>query len=96
MDYKNVVLSFIKDIVSDINKVEISVVEEEKDVTIFIYGDNENISRLIGKHGIIANSLREAINIAGKENNKFVHIHFEDKDKEDKDTKVEDTTPNQE
>lgn len=78
MDYKAVIHSFIDSIVTDPNAVEIDIKEEERDITIFIYADNDNVSRLIGKHGIIANALREAINIAGKEDNKFVHLHFED------------------
>ena len=81
MDYKTVIHSFIDSIVTDPNNVEIEIKEEERDITIFIYADNDNVSRLIGKHGVIANALREAINIAGKEDNKFVHLHFEDKAK---------------
>jgi len=81
MDYKNIIHSFIDTIVTKPEEVEIEIKEEERDVTISIYADNENVSRLIGKHGVIANALREAINIAGKEDNKFVHLHFEDKAK---------------
>ncbi|MCQ2794058.1 MAG: KH domain-containing protein [Bacilli bacterium] len=78
MDYKAVIHSFIDAIVTDPSKVEIELKEEERDITIYIYADNDNVSRLIGKHGVIANALRETINIAGKEDNKFVHLHFED------------------
>ncbi|MCQ2792747.1 MAG: KH domain-containing protein [Bacilli bacterium] len=78
MDYQAIIHSFIDTIVTKPEAVEIDIKEEERDITIFIYADNENVSRLIGKHGVIANALREAINIAGKEDNKFVHLHFED------------------
>lgn len=78
MDYKSVIHSFIDNIVTKPESVEIDIKEEERDVTIFIYADNENVSRLIGKHGVIANALREVVNIAGKEDNKFIHLHFED------------------
>lgn len=78
MDYKAIIHTFIDSIVTKPEAVEIDIKEEERDVTIFIYADNENVSRLIGKHGVIANALREAINIAGKEDNKFIHLHFED------------------
>lgn len=90
MDYNKIIHSFIDPIVNDINKVTIDIKEEARDVTISIYADNENVSRLIGKHGVIANALREAINIAGKEDNKFVHIHFEDKDKKETTTPTTD------
>ena len=83
MDYKTIIHSFIDTIVTKPDEVEIDIKEEERDITISIYADNENVSRLIGKHGVIANALREAINIAGKEDNKFVHLHFEDKAKKD-------------
>jgi len=86
MDYKAIIHSFVDSIVTEPDKLDIEIKEEERDITIFIYADNENISRLIGKHGIIANALREAINIAGKEDNKFVHLHFEDISKKGTDT----------
>jgi predicted RNA-binding protein YlqC (UPF0109 family) len=44
-----------------------------------------DIARLIGKHGIIANSLREVLSIAGKSENRRVFLKFEsfDENKED-------------
>ena len=88
MDYKSIIHSFIDTIVTKPEEVEIDIKEEERDITIFIYADNENVSRLIGKHGVIANALREAINIAGKEDNKFIHLHFEDKAKKGQTTET--------
>ena len=81
MDYKAIIHSFIDPIITDPNDINIDIKEEERDITINILASNENISRLIGKHGKIANAIREAINIAGKEDNKFVHVHFDDKEK---------------
>ena len=94
MDYQAIIHSFIDAIVTDPKSVEIDIKEEERDITIFIYADNDNISRLIGKHGLIANALREAINIAGKEDNKFVHLHFEDKNKKGQENQVAPTSNN--
>ena len=80
INYKTIIHSFIDSIIINYNNVDIDVIEKNnKNVDIFIYADNENISRLIGKQGVIANALREIINIVGKKNNKFIHIYFEDK-----------------
>lgn len=82
--YHDIIKHFIGSMVSDFDNVEISVNEEEKNVTIGIVAESENISRLIGKKGIVANSLREIINIVGKDNEKFIHVYFKDKNKIDK------------
>lgn len=87
IDYKNIIRSFVGNMVNDFNNVEINVNEEEKNVTINIIADNENIARLIGKEGRVANSLREIVSIIGKDNEKFIHLYFKDKNKNNTDTK---------
>ena len=39
--------------------------------------EKEDTARLIGHRGIIANALREVVGVAGKSENKRVHIKFE-------------------
>lgn len=82
--YYDIIKHFIGSMVSDFDNIEVSVNEEEKNVTIGIVAESENISRLIGKKGRVANSLREIINILGKDNEKFIHVYFKDKNKIDK------------
>lgn len=56
--------------------------ESEKDVVLLIVSENEDTARLIGKKGVVANALREVISIAGKNENKRIHLKFESFDEE--------------
>ena len=78
MDYEKIIHALIDEIVEEPESVLIRVIDEsEKDVTILIATEKNDTARLIGKHGIIANSLREMISVAGKSENKHIHLKFE-------------------
>ena len=79
MDYENIIHTLIDDIVEDPASVLIRVSEGNtpKDVLIIIVAEKNDTARLIGHKGIIANSLREVVGIAGKSENKRIHIKFE-------------------
>lgn len=79
MDYENIIHKLIDDIVEDPASVLIRVTEGNtaKDVLIIIVAEKNDTARLIGHKGIIANSLREVVGIAGKSENKHVHLKFE-------------------
>lgn len=87
MDYEKIIHALIDDIVDEPESVFIRITESEngKDLTILIATEKEDTARLIGRHGIIANSLREVISVAGKSENKHIHLRFESfgEDKED-------------
>ena len=79
MDYEKIIHTLIDDIVEDPKSILIRVSEGNtpKDILIIIAAEKEDTARLIGHKGIIANSLREVVGIAGKSENKHVHIKFE-------------------
>ena len=79
MDYEIIIHKLIDDIVEDPASVLIRVTEGNtaKDVLIIIVAEKNDTARLIGHKGIIANSLREVVGIAGKSENKHVHLKFE-------------------
>lgn len=78
MNYEKIIHALIDEIVEEPESVLIRVIDEsEKDVTILIATEKNDTARLIGKHGIIANSLREMISVAGKSENKHIHLKFE-------------------
>lgn len=87
MDYEKIIHALIDSIVEDPDSVLIRTSEDEngKDVLVIIAAEKEDTARLIGRKGIIANSLREVISVAGKSDNKHIHIKFEsfDDGKED-------------
>lgn len=86
MDYERIIHSIIDPIVDDHDSVLIRISEgsSNKDLLILIASEKEDTARLIGKKGIIANAIREVVSVAGKEENKRVHIKFESFDEEEK------------
>ena len=79
MDYEKIIHTLIDDIVEDPKSILIRVSEgtTPKDVLIIIAAEKEDTARLIGHKGIIANALREVVGVAGKSENKRIHIKFE-------------------
>ena len=79
MNYENIIHSLIDPIVEDPSSVLIRISEgtTEKDVLIIIAAEKNDTARLIGHKGVIANALREVVSIAGKSENKHVHLKFE-------------------
>lgn len=79
MNYEKIVHAIIDSIVQEPESVFIRSTESEngKDITILIASEKEDTARLIGRHGTIANSIREMLSIAGKTENKHVHVKFE-------------------
>lgn len=86
MDYEKVIHALIDPIVDSPESVLIRITEGStpKDVNILIAAEKEDTSRLIGKKGIIANALRELVGVAGKTENKHVHLRFESFEEEKK------------
>ncbi len=84
MDYEYIIHTLIDDIVEDPKAVLIRVSEGStpKDVVIIIASEKNDTARLIGHKGVIANSLREVVGVAGKSENKRIHIKFESFDEE--------------
>lgn len=79
MDYENIIHTLIDSIVDDPSSVLIRVSKgaTAKDVLIIIAAEKNDTARLIGHKGIIANALREVVGVAGKSENKHVHLKFE-------------------
>ena len=86
MDYEKIIRALIDPIVEEPSSVLIRVAEDSngKDISILIASEKNDTARLIGHHGIIANSLREVVSIAGKSENKHVHLKFESFEEEGK------------
>lgn len=84
MDYEKIIHSFVDAFV--VNKEAIMIRElpsdSDKDVVLLIVAENEDTARLIGRKGIIADALREVISVAGKSENKRIHLKFESFDEE--------------
>lgn len=85
MDYERIIHSLIDPIIEEPDSVLIRLNEDsDKDLSILIAAEKDDTARLIGRRGIIANSIREIISVAGKSENIHVHVKFESFDEETK------------
>ena len=69
MDYKNLIHTIVDSFVSNPESILIREINDEtknSDLTFLICAPSEDIARLIGKKGCIANSIRDIVSIAGK------------------------------
>ena len=56
--------------------------DNPKDVRLLVVAESEDTARLIGKKGMVASALREIISVAGKNENKRIHLSFESFDED--------------
>ncbi len=84
MDYEKIIHTIVDPFLinPDALMVRELTSDSEKDVTLLIVAENEDTARLIGKKGMVANALRELISVAGKSENKHIHLKFESFDEE--------------
>ena len=87
MDYEKIIRALIDPIVEEPKSVLVRIVEDQngKDIDILVASEKEDTARLIGKHGIIANSLREILSVAGRSENRRIFLKFESFDEEKED-----------
>lgn len=79
MDYEKAIHAIIDPIVEEPESILIRIDEGEngRELSIIIATEKNDIARLIGRHGTIANAIREVVGVAGKIDEKRVHIKFE-------------------
>lgn len=81
MEHKDVILDVISPLVNHKEDINIILLEQEnlRDHSYVIYCNEEDLPRLIGRRGVIANSVREVVNTLAKLENKHIRIKFEAK-----------------
>lgn len=84
MDYEKIIRTLIDPIVEEPKSVLIRIDEDSngKDVNILVAAEKEDTARLIGRYGIVANSLREIISVAGRSEDRRIFLRFESFDDE--------------
>ena len=87
MDYEKIIRTLIDPIVEEPKSVLIRIDEDlnGKDVNILVAAEKEDTARLIGRYGIVANSLREIISVAGRSEDRRIFLRFESFDDEKED-----------
>ena len=63
MDYEKVLLDLIKPIVDDKETVSVKQMESlnDNEILLYVYANNDDVARLIGRKGIMAGSIRQMV-----------------------------------
>ena len=79
IDLEKVLLNIVKPICSDPDSVMVKQMESinDNELLIYVYAPSEDIARLIGKQGSMANSIRQMLQVASKIESKKISIKFE-------------------
>ncbi len=79
MDYVKTLQDIASELVSDKNKLEVRQMPslEEDTIVLYVYAAQEDIAKLIGRKGMMANSIRQLMSVSGRLNDKKLDIKFE-------------------
>ena len=79
IDLEKVLLNIVKPICADSDSVMVKQMEtlNDNEILLYVYAPNEDIARLIGKQGSMANSIRQMLQVASRIENKHISIKFE-------------------
>lgn len=79
MNYEKLLLDIIQPIVDDKENVSVKQMDslDENEVLLYVYANDNDIARLIGRKGAMAGSIRQMISIASLEAHKRITIKFE-------------------
>ena len=79
IDLEKVLLNLVKPLCSDPDSVMVKKMEslDDNELLLHVYAPSEDIARLIGKKGMMANSIRQMLQVASKIEKKRISIKFE-------------------
>ena len=79
MNYEQIILDIVSPLVNHKDRLRIILLEQENlhDSTYMIYCDESDVARLIGKKGIVAEAIREVVNVSAKLNSKRIRVKIE-------------------
>ena len=79
MDYCKALQDICKELVTQKDKVEVRQMPslDEDTIVLYVYAATEDISKLIGRKGVMANSIRQLMSVSGRLNHDRLDIKFE-------------------
>jgi Predicted RNA-binding protein (contains KH domain) len=79
MDYVKTLQDIARELVVNKDKLEVRQMPslEEDTLVLYVYAAQEDIAKLIGKKGMMANSIRQLMSVCGRLNDKKLDIKFE-------------------
>ncbi len=79
IDLEKVLLNIVKPICGNSDEVMVKQMESlnDNEILLYVYAPSNDIARLIGKQGMMANSIRQVLQVASRIENKRISIKFE-------------------
>ena len=79
MDYIKTLRDIASELVNDKDKLEVREMTslEEDTIVLYVYASHDDIAKLIGRKGMMANSIRQLMSVSGRLNDKKLDIKFE-------------------
>ena len=80
VDYETVVMNLVRPIVEDKESLSVKIMEslDEHEILVYVYANNDDVARLIGRKGSMASEIRHMMSVASrKEEDKRINIKFE-------------------
>ncbi|MDD5791127.1 MAG: KH domain-containing protein [Erysipelotrichaceae bacterium] len=79
IDLEKVLLNLVKPICNDPDAAMVKQMDslDKNEILLYVYAPSEDIARLIGRQGVMANSIRQMLQVASKIENKHISIKFE-------------------
>lgn len=79
VDYVKTLHDIASELVNDKNKLEVRQMPslEEDVIVLYVYAAHDDIAKLIGRRGTMANSIRQLMSVSGRLHNKKLDIKFE-------------------
>ncbi len=79
INYEKTLIDIVRPLCSEPDAVMVKQMEsmKENEIVLYIYAPNNDLGRLIGKKGMMAQSIRSMMQVAGKINHKRINIRFE-------------------
>ena len=82
MDYVKTLKDIAIELVEDKEHLEVRQMPslDENVIVLYVYSAKNDIAKLIGRKGVMANSIRQLMSVAGRLSDKKLDIKFNDKD----------------
>ena len=79
IDLEKVLLNIVKPICGNSDEAMVKQMESlnDNEILLYVYAPSNDIARLIGKQGMMANSIRQMLQVASRIENKRISIKFE-------------------
>lgn len=80
VDYEAVVMNLVRPIVEDQDSLSVKIMPslDEHEILVYVYANNDDVARLIGRRGNMASAIRHMMSVASrKEEDKRINIKFE-------------------